>query len=112
MTDIIARTQPSLKEVFLTLEGAARRMRLRKDQEKTKYMITSQNAKTSKNITIGNYTFGVVQRFTYLGSSANCSNDNSWEIKIRILITDKYYGLKNHLKSQNHRKVKPYYRRH
>jgi hypothetical protein len=87
-------------------------MRLRKNQEKTKYMITSQNAKRSENITISNYTFEVVQRFTYLGSSANCSNDNSWEIKKQILITNKCYGLRNHLKSQNHRKVKPYYIRH
>jgi hypothetical protein len=44
-------------------------------------MITRQNAKGSKNTTTGNYTFGVVQRFTYLGFFPNCSNDNSRDSK-------------------------------
>jgi sorting nexin-29 len=46
--DIIARSKPLIKEAFLALEGAARRMGLRINQEKTKYMITIQNAKQSK----------------------------------------------------------------
>lgn len=60
----------------------------------------NQNAKQSENITIGNYTFGIVQTFTYLGSSVSCNNDNNLEIKKQILIANKYfYGLKNQLKS-------------
>jgi hypothetical protein len=33
-----------------------------------------------------NYTFEVVQTFTYLGSSVSCNNDISQEIKKIILI--------------------------
>jgi hypothetical protein len=42
--DIIAGLQPWLVEAFPTLEGAARRVGLRNNQGRTKYMITSQNA--------------------------------------------------------------------
>jgi hypothetical protein len=63
--------------------------------EKKKNMITSQNVKQNENVTIGNYTFGVVQIFTYLGSSLS-----SQASKKRILIASKcFYGLKNQLKS-------------
>jgi sorting nexin-29 len=98
--DIIARTQLSLEEAFLTLEDAARRMGLRIDREKTKYMITSQSAKQSENTIIGNYTFEVVQTLTCLGSSVICDNDNRQEIKKIILIANRcFYGLKNQLNS-------------
>jgi hypothetical protein len=40
--DIIARSQPSLMEAFLAVEGAARRMGLRLNQERTRYVITSR----------------------------------------------------------------------
>jgi hypothetical protein len=49
--DITTRSQSSLKEAYLALEGAARRMRLRMNQEKTRHIITIQNAKQSENIT-------------------------------------------------------------
>jgi hypothetical protein len=39
-TDIMATSRPSLKQAILALEGAARRMELRINQEKTKCMIT------------------------------------------------------------------------
>jgi hypothetical protein len=69
-------------------------MGLRINQEKTKYMITSQNAMQSENVTIGNYTFEAEQAFVYLGSPVNCNNDISKEIKKCILIADKCcYGL-------------------
>jgi hypothetical protein len=97
--DIIARSQPSLKEAVLTLEGAAR-IGVRMNQEKTKYMITSRNPKLSENITIGKYTFEAVHTFTYLGSSVSCNNDNIQEIKKRILMANEcFYGLKNQLMS-------------
>jgi hypothetical protein len=79
-TDFMARSQSSLKEVFLTIEGEAR-MGLRTNQEKRKHLITSQNAKQCENKTIGNYISGVVQTFTYLGSSVSCNNDISQKIK-------------------------------
>jgi hypothetical protein len=65
----------------LTHGTLARRMGLRTNQEKTKYIITRQNAKQSENITTGNYIFEVVQTFTYPGSSARYNNNISQEIK-------------------------------
>jgi hypothetical protein len=63
-------------------------------------MIASQNAEQSGNITVGNYTFGVVQTFTYIGSSVSCNNDINQETKKGILINNKCFsGLKNQLKS-------------
>jgi hypothetical protein len=68
-------------------------------RRRKKYMITSQTAKESENITIGNYMLEVVQTFTYLGSSVNCNNNISQEITKLILIANKcFYGLKNQLK--------------
>jgi hypothetical protein len=49
-------------------------------------MITSQNAKQSENMTVGNHKFEVVQTCIFPGSPVSCNNDGSQEIKIRILI--------------------------
>jgi sorting nexin-29 len=51
-TDIMAKSQSSLKEAFLALEGEER-MELGINQEKTIHMITSQNAKQCGNKTLG-----------------------------------------------------------
>jgi sorting nexin-29 len=48
--DIIARSQSSLREALLALECSAKRMGLRVNQEKTKYMISGQC--TTQNIKI------------------------------------------------------------
>jgi hypothetical protein len=94
----LSKSKSSLKEAFLALEGAARSMVLRIIQEKTKYMITSQNAEQSENITICNYTFEVLQEFTYLGTSVSRNKDISQEIKNILLIANEcYYRLKNQL---------------
>jgi hypothetical protein len=48
---LIAKSQLSLNEAFLALEGAVKRMGLKINQEKkTECMITSQNAKQSESI--------------------------------------------------------------
>jgi alkylhydroperoxidase/carboxymuconolactone decarboxylase family protein YurZ len=63
-------------------------------------MITSQNAKQNENITIGHYTFGVVQMLKYLVSSLSFNNDISQKMKKWILVANKcFYGLRNQLKS-------------
>jgi sorting nexin-29 len=87
--DTIVRSQPLLKDAFPALEGAEGIMGLRMNKEKTKHMITSQIGEQSDNITVGNYTFEVVQTFIYIGSSVSCNNDISQEIEKGILITNK-----------------------
>ena len=50
---------------------------------------------------IKNFNFEAVQSFTYLGTLINVNNDNSAEIKKRIVMANKgLYGLKRQLRSQ------------
>ena len=93
--DIIARSRMALKEAFLSLEGAAREMGLRINEEKTKYLTTGDSKNQQRNFQIENFNFESVQSFTYLGSLINANNDNSAEIKKRILMANRgFYGLK------------------
>jgi len=49
---------------------------------------------------IKNFNFEAVHSFTYLGSLINVNNDNSAEIKKRILMANKgFYGLKRQFRS-------------
>jgi hypothetical protein len=89
MTDIIARFRTALKEAFLSLERAAGEMGLKINEEKTKYLTTRVNKNQPKYFQIENFNFEIVQRFTYLGSLINANNDNSSEIKKRILVAKK-----------------------
>jgi hypothetical protein len=57
--DIIGRTQKSMKEAFLNLERAAKKMILQINQNKTKHMPVSKNecANGPVHIEIGSYKF-------------------------------------------------------
>jgi hypothetical protein len=83
--DIIARSQTALKEASLSLERAAGEMGLKINEEKTKYLTMRVNKNQPKHFQIENFNFETVQSFTYLGSLINVNNDNSVEIKKRIL---------------------------
>jgi hypothetical protein len=99
--DIIARSRTALKEAFLSLERAAGEMGLKINKEKAKYLITRVNKNQPKHFQIENYNFESVQSFTYLGYLINVNNDNSAEIKKRILMANKgVYGLKRQDRSQ------------
>ena len=99
--DIIARSQATLKEVFLSLETAAGEMDLRINEETTKYLTTRESNNQQRYFQIKNLNFEAVQSFTHLGSLINVINDNSAEIKKRILMVNKgFYGLKRQFKSQ------------
>jgi sorting nexin-29 len=94
--DIKARSQTALKEAFLSLERAAGEMGLKINEEKTKYLATRVHKNQLKHFQIENFNFETVQSFTYLGSLLNVNNDNSVEIKKRILLANKgFYGLDN-----------------
>ena len=99
--DIIARSQSALKETFTRLEESARKMNLRINEEKTKYMpLTNDNRYKSTFIEIGTYKFQTVNNFIYLGSEVNSSNDIKNEIQKRILSANRcFYGLRTYLKS-------------
>jgi hypothetical protein len=72
-----------MKEAFISLEKAAKKMHLQINQDKTKYMpITKKGcAGGIPWIEIDSYKFETVHNFNYLGSKVNCKNDIGTEIK-------------------------------
>ena len=59
------------------------------------------NINQPKHLQIENFKFETVQNFTYLGSLINVNNDNSAEIKKRVLLANKgFCGLKKQFRSQ------------
>jgi len=76
-------------------------MGLRINEKKTKYLATRESKNQQRYFQIKNFNFEAVQSFTYLGSFINVNNDNSVEIKKRILMANKgFYGLKRQFRSQ------------
>jgi sorting nexin-29 len=67
--NIIARTQGAMKEAFISIEKAGKKMNLRINEGKTKYIPITQ--KGPSFIEVNGYKFEVVCRFTYLGSEVN-----------------------------------------
>jgi hypothetical protein len=69
--DIIARTPMALKESFLALESAARKMRLQINEQKTKYMVTGRSQSKGENrentFRIGSYELDKMDFFMYVG---------------------------------------------
>jgi hypothetical protein len=61
----------------------------------------SKNKNQPNYCQIGNFNFESVQSFTYLGSLIKANNDNSAEIKKRVLWVNKsFYGLRRQFRSQ------------
>jgi sorting nexin-29 len=76
-------------------------MGLRINEKKTKYLATRESKNQQRYFQIRNFNFEAVQSFMYLGSLINVNNDNSAEIKKRILMANKgFYGLKRQFRSQ------------
>jgi hypothetical protein len=108
--DIIGRTQTAMKEAFINLEKAEKKMHLQINQEKTKYMPVTKKACTDGpyHIEIGFYKFEIVHGFTYLKLEFNCKNVLSAEIQKRTLSANRCFrGIKSHLIS---RKTKMMYK--
>jgi sorting nexin-29 len=108
--NIGARTLMALKEVFLLLEKAAKRMGLLVNEQKTKYMVSGHNHFKEWYFVVGDYEFEHVETFSYLGSVIGHDNDVSKEIKQCIVVANKcYHGLARQLKSRFlscHNKIK------
>jgi len=76
-------------------------MGLRINEKKTKYLTTRESKNQQRYFQIKNFNFEAVQSFMYLGSFINVNNDNSVEIKKRILMANKgFCGLKRQFRSQ------------
>jgi hypothetical protein len=91
--DIVGRSLPAIKEAFLSMERAGRKMRLIVSEAKTKYMAAGKASAPSmpSPITAGKYTFERVDSFKYLESTATHNNDISEEIRTRLMTANRAY---------------------
>ena len=101
--NIIARTEPDARQIFLELDNAAREMGLSINENKTKYMITTRkNLPTRQNKTFGDFNIENVTDFTYLGASLSNTNDEGREIQTRIMAANRtYFSLTPILTNRN-----------
>lgn len=99
--DIIGRTKQAVVEAFTSLENAASRMGLTINEDKTKYMISTNKTINRDPLKINNYTFENVKQFKYLGTIISTDNDLRIEIKSRLAMANRcLFGLKKQLKSK------------
>lgn len=103
--DIITRTIRQAKETFTTFEAAANNMGLHVNEQKTKFMAATKNQRVrdiGQNITINDHNFEGVREFEYLGATITVDNNNSAEIRRRIMLANRcYFGLSKYLRNRN-----------
>lgn len=91
---LIARNMTALTEMFQIIENEGRRLGLRINESKTKYMkmaTTALHEPRARNLNIGGYVFENVENFSYLGSELNTENKISQEINRRIMLGNRAY---------------------
>jgi hypothetical protein len=104
--DIVATTKAALLEAFSALEKLAKKMGLKINQEKMKFMIVIPQKRERKapaltSLKVEEYQFKQVESFIYLGTTVNTQNTIREEIKTKIMAANRsYFGLQKHLKSQ------------
>jgi hypothetical protein len=86
--DIVGGSQSAVRNAYLALEGEAAKVRLKINEQKTKYMIAARNDRTIRDVgqrvAIDDKHFEVVKKFVYLGSLMTPTTDVSLEIQRRI----------------------------
>jgi hypothetical protein len=79
--DIVGRSQSAVRDAYLALEREAAKVRLKINEQKTKYMIAARNDSTirdvGQSVAIVDKQFEVVKKFVYLGSLMTPTNDVS-----------------------------------
>ncbi|CAG9838002.1 unnamed protein product [Diabrotica balteata] len=88
---IISRNKPLLMEVFEQIDPEARKIGLKINEAKTKYMTVKRITNNENNITIDNYIIERVDAFTYLGTEINQKNSVSSDINARISSGNRIY---------------------
>lgn len=71
---IMGKSAKTTKEVFLKIEKRAKKIRLRVNADKTKYMILSRESEGNSCLKIEHYEFERVERFRYLGVMVTSNN--------------------------------------
>jgi hypothetical protein len=104
--DIVGRSQPAVRNAYLSLERETSKLGLKINERKTKYMIAARYDRTIRDVrqslAIGDKHFEVVKEFGYLGSLMTPTNDVSLEIQSRIQTANRcFFGLRKHLQSSH-----------
>lgn len=107
--NILSRSFPRSREIMINLDKAAKEVRLRINENKTKIMTqTRRRTPRRQNSTIGEYKVENVEKFTYLGTILSTDANENDEIKGRLHTANRaYYSLLPIIKSRYiHRKTK------
>ncbi|XP_054086050.1 putative uncharacterized transposon-derived protein F52C9.6 isoform X2 [Zeugodacus cucurbitae] len=103
--DIIGSNNRAVCSAFSRLDKEAKRMGLVVNEDKTKYLLSSNkqsaHSRLGSHVTVDSHNFEVVDNFVYLGTSINNTNNVSLEIQRRITLANRcYFGLSRQLKSK------------
>ena len=102
---LIGESELEIRQLIIELEENARKIGLKINQEKTKYMILGTAKITGDKrgeIKVSKYTFEKVENFKYLGVIINENNKKEFEIQERLKNANKaYFMLQNILKLKN-----------
>jgi len=90
--NIMGRTKRAISEANGELKERAKEVGLIINVEKTKAMVQSRRLGKGRTLTVENHKIEVVRRFKYLGTVINDVNDETEEIRARILATNKAYS--------------------
>jgi hypothetical protein len=91
---LVTRNTPTLKELLSALETEGKKMGLRINEEKTKYMKMSSTRARSylQNLIIGDFNFEGVDSFIYLGSVVDNENKMWKDIHCKIMTANRVYS--------------------
>ena len=90
--NIMGRTKWATSEVYGELKERAKEVGHIFNVEKTKTMVQSRGPGKGGTWTVGNHKIETVRRFRYLGTVINDTNDETEEIRTRILAANKTYS--------------------
>ena len=88
MTNIMGRTKRATSEVYGELKERAKEVALVAEK---KAMMQSGRPGKGGTLTVGDHKIETVRRFRYLGTVINDTNDETEEIRARILAANKAY---------------------
>ena len=103
---LLGKNEIEIRQLFIEMESAARKLGLQINKERTKYMIVERKKTLRQNkmghLKIKNYKFERVERFKYLGAILHEDNNHQIHLQERIKNVNKtYFMLQIFFKNKN-----------
>ena len=99
--NIVGITKRAVSDVYGELKERAKEVGLIINVDKTKAMVQNRRHGLGGTLIVEDHKIEVVRRFKYLGTVINDTNDETQEIRARILAANKAYSsLQNHISVQ------------